>query len=280
MDSRNHLEDYLLKKLTIVLRSSSNRVKFVFLIFVLGTAGSGKSELTGVFTRWLELQGEDAMAANLDPGAITIPYSANVDVRDYVQVEVLMEKFGLGPNGGLMLASEMILEIIDQIVSDIEDFMPDIALIDTPGQMELFAFRDVGAQIAEEISDNGKGILYLFDAGLCRDPLNYVMNMFLASAINSRFLLPQISVLSKADLLGEELETIEGWGQDPFRLEEAINNRLTGINRLISQDMMQVIDRLGIEFNPISFTVRSNLGFNRLYSEISRIFMAGEPFTT
>jgi len=39
------------------------------------------------------------------------------------------------------------------------------------------------------------------------------MNMFLASAVNSRFLLPQISVLSKADLL-EELEEIEGWAED------------------------------------------------------------------
>ncbi len=84
----------------------------MYLIFVLGTAGSGKSELTGVFTRWLELQGENAMAVNLDPGAISIPYSANVDVRDYIRVESLMEEYGLGPNGGLMLASEMMLEIV------------------------------------------------------------------------------------------------------------------------------------------------------------------------
>ncbi|UCH57528.1 MAG: ATP/GTP-binding protein, partial [Candidatus Bathyarchaeota archaeon] len=201
----------------------------MFLIFVLGTAGSGKSELTGVFTRWLELQGEDAMAVNLDPGAITVPYSANVDVRDYIRVEALMEEYGLGPNGGLMLASEMMLEIIDQLSSDIEDFDPDIALVDTPGQMEMFAFRDVGAKIAEEISDEGKGVIYLFDAGFCRDPLNYVMNMFLASAVSNRFLIPQVSVLSKADLLGGELEEIEGWAEDSLLLEEAINSRLTGL---------------------------------------------------
>ena len=252
----------------------------MFLIFVLGTAGSGKSELTGVFTRWLEIQGEDAMAVNLDPGAITLPYSANVDVRDYVRVEALMEEYGLGPNGGLMLASEMMLEIVDQLSSDIDDFDPDIALVDTPGQMEMFAFRDVGAQIAEEISDEGKGLIYLFDAGFSRDPLNYVMNMFLASAINNRFLLPQISVLSKADLLETELEEIESWAEDPIELEDAINSRLTGMNRLMSQDMMEVINRLGVEFTPIPFSTRTNLGFNRLYSEVSRVFMAGEPFTT
>jgi len=252
----------------------------MFLIFVLGTAGSGKSELTSVFTRWLEMQGENAMAVNLDPGAITIPYSANVDVRDYIRVESLMEEYGLGPNGGLMLASEMMLEIVGQVASDIDDFGPDVAIIDTPGQMEMFAFRDVGARIAEEISDEGKGVIYLFDAGFCRDPLNYVMNMFLASAINNRFLLPMISVLSKADLLEDELEVVEGWGEEPLLLEDAIDSRLTGMNRLISQDMMGVINRLGVDFAPIAFSTRSNLGFNRLYSEVSRVFMAGEPFTS
>jgi GTPase SAR1 family protein len=252
----------------------------LFLIFILGTAGSGKSELTGVFTRWLEMQGEDAMAVNLDPGAIVIPYSANVDVRDYIRVESLMEQYNLGPNGGLMLASEMMVEIIDQLATDIDDFGPDVAIVDTPGQLEMFAFRDIGARIAEGISDEGKGIIYLFDSSFSRDPLNYVMNMFLASAINSRFLLPQISVLSKADLLGEELEEMEGWAEDPLLLEEAINSRLTGLDRLLSQDMMEVIGRLGIDFNPIPVSTKTNLGFNRLYSEVSRVFMGGEPFTT
>jgi hypothetical protein len=44
--------------------------------------------------------------------------------------------------------------------------------------------------------------------------------------------------------------------------------------------MMDVIDRLGIEFMPIPFSTRTNLGFNRLYSEVTRVFMGGEPFTT
>jgi hypothetical protein len=44
--------------------------------------------------------------------------------------------------------------------------------------------------------------------------------------------------------------------------------------------MMEVINRLGIEFTPIPFSTRTNLGFNRLYSEVTRVFMGGEPFTT
>ena len=250
------------------------------LAFVVGTAGSGKSELTAAFTRWLELQGEDAMAVNLDPGAIVLPYSANVDVREYIRVEDIMEKYGLGPNGGLMLACDMMVEMVDQLARDIEDFGPDIALIDTPGQMELFAFRDIGARIADGLSDESKGIIYLFDSAFCRDPLNYVMNMFIVSAINNRFLLPQISVLSKADLLKEEeLEEISGWSEDPLLMEDAINRRLTGLNRLMSQDMLEVIGRLGIDFAPIPVSSRTNLGFNVLFAEMSRVFVRGERFT-
>jgi hypothetical protein len=89
-----------------------------------------------------------------------------------------------------------------------------------------------------------------------------------------------VSLLSKADILGEELEEIEGWAENPTLLENSIDERLTGLNRLISQDMMEVINRLGVDFAPIPFSTKTNLGFNRLYSEISRVFMGGEPFTT
>lgn len=250
------------------------------LAFVLGTAGSGKSELTAALSRWLELQGEDVLAVNLDPGALVLPYSANVDVREYIRVEDIMVKYNLGPNGGLVLACDMMVEIVDQLALDIEDFGPDIALVDTPGQMELFAFRDIGASIAEGLSDESKGIIYLFDSVFCRDPLNYVMNMFIASAINSRFLLPQISVLSKADLLEEEeLNGVSGWADDPELLEEAINNRLTGLNRLLSHDMMEVISRLGIDFAPIPVSSKTHLGFTRLYAEMTRVLAGGERFT-
>ena len=248
--------------------------------FVIGTAGSGKSELTASFARWLELQGENVIAVNLDPGAIILPYSANVDVRDYIKVEDVMEEYSLGPNGGLVLACDIMVEIVDQLASDIDLFGPDIAIVDTPGQMELFAFRDIGARIAEGLSDEPEGVIYLFDSSFCRDPLNYVMNMFIALAINSRFMIPQISVLSKADLLeDEELNEISGWAHDSLMLEEAINSRLTGLNRLISQDMMEVINKLGMEFTPIPVSSRTNLGFTRLYAEMSRIFVGGERFT-
>lgn len=250
------------------------------IVFILGTAGSGKSELTGSFTNWLEHQGEDVISVNLDPGAIALPYSPSVSVRDYVKVEEVMEEYALGPNGGLMLACDMIIDFIDEIYREIQEFVPEVVLIDTPGQMELFAFRDTGARIAERLAEESKAIVYLFDSVFCRDPLNYVMNMFIASAINTRFLLPQVSALSKADLLSEEeIEEITGWSEDTLLLEAAIDSRLEGVDRILSQDMMDIINRLGLEFNPMPISSRTYEGFSWLYSELTRILTRGEKFT-
>jgi GTP1/Obg family GTP-binding protein len=106
------------------------------------------------------------------------------------------------------------------------------------------------------------------------------MNMFLASAINIRFQLPQFQVLSKIDILKEtELEEIQAWSDDPTRLETAIDAKLGGMNREISQDMLEVIERIGLEFNLIPVSSKTHDGFNTLYGELQRVFTGGEKFT-
>lgn len=250
------------------------------LIFVLGTAGSGKSTFTAKFTRFLEFHREDVMAVNLDPGSLILPYAANVDVREYIKVEEIMEEYGLGPNGGLMLAHDMMAGIVEDLSNDIEDFTPDICIVDTPGQMELFAFRNIGAQIAQELTDAEKGVIYIFDGLQCRDPLNYVMNMFLASAINTKFFLPQYHIISKIDALDEaQIEEMMSWSEDPYALEESIDARLTGMNRTMSQDMIEIIGRIGMDFDPIPVSSVNNEGFTDLYSKLMLTFTDGGKFT-
>lgn len=250
------------------------------LIFVLGTAGSGKSTFTAKFTRFLEYHREDVMAVNLDPGSMILPYAANVDVREYIKVEEIMEEYGLGPNGGLMLAHDMMSGIVEDLSNDIEEFTPDICIVDTPGQMELFAFRNIGAEIAQNLTDVEKGVIYIFDGMQCRDPLNYVMNMFLATAINTKFFLPQYHLISKIDALDEfQLAEMVSWSEDQFALEEAVDARLTGLNRIMSQDMMEIINRIGLEFQPIPVSSVTNDGFSDLYAQLMMTFTDGGKFT-
>ncbi len=65
------------------------------IMFIIGTAGSGKSLFTAAFSEWLKMSKQDIAVVNMDPGALRLPYSPDVDVRNYVDVGNIMEKYEL-----------------------------------------------------------------------------------------------------------------------------------------------------------------------------------------
>jgi len=252
----------------------------MFIVFILGTAGSGKSLLTAAFSEWLKISKQDVSIVNLDPGVLTLPYSPDVDVRDYVNVESLMEKYSLGPNGALVMAADLIADDIEQISKEVEELKSDIVLVDTSGQMELFAFRASGPYIANELTKEPKAIVYLFDAVFSLDPLNYVSNLFLSAAIYNRFLQPQVHLLSKCDLLPKtEVDKIVDWSASPEALESSIEQKLEGTKRLLSRNMMSAIYRLGLKFLLIPVSAKTNDGIINFNTSIERILGGGEKYT-
>jgi GTPase SAR1 family protein len=252
----------------------------VFIAFIIGTAGSGKSLLTASFSEWLKINEQDVATLNLDPGAIKLPYTPDIDVRDYITIDEIMDEYELGPNGALIMAADLIAGEIENISREIEELNPDILLVDTPGQMELFAFRASGPYIAREISRDPKAIIYLFDAVFSLNPLNYVSNMFLSAAVYMRFLLPQLHVLSKCDLLFQgDVDIIIEWSEDRAALEAAINKKLEGERRLLSHRLSRAIYQLGLNFPLISVSAKTNEGFLDLNAALERIFAGGEKIT-
>jgi len=252
----------------------------MFIVFIIGTAGSGKSLLTASFTDWLRLSKQNVIAVNLDPGVFTLPYTPDIDIRDYIKIEQLMEQYGLGPNGALIMAADLIAEETERLGEEIATFNPDIALIDTPGQMELFAFRASGPYIANELTKEPRALIYLFDSVFSSNPLNYVSNVFLAAAVYNRFFTPQVHVLSKSDLLPpEDMNRIVDWSADPTALEAAIEEKLTGTRRLLSRDVIHAVYRLGLKFLLIPVSAKTNEGFVSLNATLERILASGEKFT-
>lgn len=252
----------------------------MFIVFIIGTAGSGKSLLTAVFSEWLKMSRQDVTAVNLDPGVLKLPYSPDVDVRNYVDVGDLMEKYGLGPNGALIMAADLIADEIERISGEIEDLKSDVVVVDTPGQMELFAFRASGPYIASELTREPKAIVYLFDAVFSLDPLNYVSNLFLSAAVYNRFLLPQVHLLSKCDLLPkEDVNKVVDWSANPEALESTIEEKLEGTRRLLSRNMMRAIYQLGLEFLLIPASAKTNEGMINFNMALERILAEGEKYT-
>ena len=252
----------------------------MFIIFIIGTAGSGKSLLTASFDEWLKVEKQKTATVNLDPGALTLPYVPDIDIRNYIDINRIMREHWLGPNGALVLAADLIAEEAERLGSEIEDLQSDVVIVDTPGQMELFAFRASGPYIANELTKEPKAIVYLFDAVFSFNPLNYVSNMFLSAAVYNRFFFPQLHVLSKCDLLPpEEANRIVEWSVDPEALEVVIEEKLSGTRRLLSREMIQAIYRLGLQFHLIPVSGKTNEGLINLGSALERILAGGEQFT-
>ncbi|MCK5563590.1 ATP/GTP-binding protein, partial [Candidatus Bathyarchaeota archaeon] len=170
---------------------------------------------------------------------------------------------------------------VEDLSNDIEDFTPDICIVDTPGQMELFAFRDIGAQIAQELTDVEKGVIYIFDGVQCSNPLNYVSNLFLSAAVYNRFFVPQTYVLSKCDLLpSEDVNRIIDWSTSPNALEMTIEEKLSGTRRLLSRDMAHAVYQLGLRFLLIPVSAKTNEGLTNLNAMLERVSTEGEKFTS
>lgn len=212
------------------------------------------------------------VTVSLDPGAMKLPYSPDVDIRNYVSVERLMEEYDLGPNGALLMAADLIAGEAHRVRDELEALRPDYVLVDTPGQIELFAFRASGPYLTKELTSDPKAVIYLFDSAFSSSPLNYVSNMFLSAAVFNRLLLPQIHLLSKADLIPESLvERIVEWGSEPETLETAIEEQIPGSTQLLTRDIAQALSSIGLSFSLIPVSAKDTSGFVDFHALLTRV---------
>ena len=178
------------------------------------------------------------------------------------------------------MAADLIADEVERLSDEIASFKTDVVLIDTPGQMELFAFRQSGPYLANELATESKALIYLFDSVFSSHPQNYVSNIFLAAAVYNRFLIPQVHVLSKSDLLPEEeMRSIVDWSADPYKLEAAIDEKLDGTKRLLARETVRTVYRLGLKFLLIPVAAKTNEGFTNLNAALERILSGGEKYT-
>jgi GTPase SAR1 family protein len=250
-------------------------VHSLFTIFIVGTAGSGKSLLTSSLKEWLKLKDQNVAALNLDPGAAVLPYAPDIDVKDLINIENIMHDYQLGPNGALIMASDLIADHIEELKESIEEASPDVLLVDTPGQIELFAFRESGPCITQNLSSDSKVVIYLFDAPFVKKPFNFVSSMFMAAAVYTRLLQPQIYALSKSDLITEdELNLIISWIEDFELLEEALEASPT--QSLFCKELIKGLARTDLIQDLIPTSAKTNYGLVELYAAVTRVCSGGE----
>ena len=198
-------------------------------LFIVGTAGAGKSSLVTSFQRWSRFLETEVIAVNLDPGAERVHYDAEFDVRDLISLSEVMDEYDLGPNGAQILAADLVAAQASEVAEELHAIAGDLVVVDTPGQVELFAFREASNHLIEVLGRDQAAIIYLFDPMLSKSPSGFVSQMLLSSIVEFRLGLPTKNVLSKSDLLSdEELEQIIEWSERLEILEFALYNEAGG----------------------------------------------------
>ena len=246
-------------------------------IFLVGMAGSGKSTLTGAYLDWLRSRDQNVLALNLDPGATALPYNPDLDSRNYVNVQQIMLDYSLGPNGALIMASDLLADHLEEMRQQIDQVNPDIVLADTPGQIELFAFREGGRFIANELTDDKRAIMYVMDSHFTREPLNFISSLYLAAAIYSRVMQPQLYVLSKADLVQEtDIDRIINWTTDQDLFDEALLSVTDQNMSLVIKELASAIFASGLVSEPIPVSAKNNTGLVELDAAITRLLTGGD----
>ena len=245
-------------------------------IFVTGTAGSGKSLLTSKIYEYYTRNGAFAAVLNLDPGVHSLPYTCDVDVRDFVDIVSIMRQYDLGPNGSLIMANDLIASKIDELQNEIDRINPDYLLVDTPGQIELFAYRTSGPFFIQNLRSEEKANIFLFDGSLITSPINFVSISLLATSIKLRLDVPTVNVLTKSDLIGEKLKDVLSWSSSLRTLEEAVAKETDGDTYSLITNVLRGLNLSGFAQGLIPISNVTGEGIVNLEIALSRVINLGE----
>ena len=151
----------------------------------------------------------------------------------------------------------------------------EIVLVDTPGQIELFAYRSASIKITRSFPADSTLLVFLFDSSLVVNVSGYLSVNLLATSVQLRLNLPIVHVISKSDLIKEnQIEDILDWRENPY---DAVD-QLYGMNREFALKISHIIEGMGdIPLLPVSSL--SGDGLDLLSAQLSRTFAAGEDWS-
>lgn len=239
----------------------------------MGTAGSGKTTLVEKFGEWIEgNRGTRVSRVNLDPGAEFLPYAPDFDVRNTVRVEEIMRSEGLGPNGALLRAFDVIAQRAGEICDEIVSAEGEIKLIDMPGQSEVFIFHGSGSLFLEALSVKAPTIaVFLIDSSALNSAANFVALLMLAVSVQVRVGVPMVYAVSKSDVLSE--------GVDPERLlrsapafKRLIRKTARGVSADVSYSTVGLLLKIIPRQRMLKVSAVLGRGMRELYDTIHEAF--------
>mmetsp|Transcript_39317 Transcript_39317/g.113763 ORF Transcript_39317/g.113763 Transcript_39317/m.113763 type:complete len:272 (-) Transcript_39317:97-912(-) len=178
--------------------------------FVMGPAGCGKSTYCAIIQEHFRVSlRRNCRVVNLDPAAESFAYDCEIDIRELISVDDVMEELNYGPNGGLVYAMEYITANMSWLEDQVNSFLDDDYLIfDCPGQIELYSHLSVMREIVDMLQNNDYRVagVYCLDINFIEDGAKYLAGGLAALTAMVNLELPHINVLTKCDLLRDKEE--------------------------------------------------------------------------
>jgi GTPase SAR1 family protein len=194
-----------------------------------------------------------------------------------VRLDEVMKDYGLGPNGAQIVCADMMALNAKELSDTMDTFKTNYALIDTPGQMELFAFRQSSTVIVDALGKEDSFLVFLSDPALARTPNGFVSTLMLGAITHFRFAVPFLNVLSKSDTLTEqELDAVLEWGRSPDALYAALTEANIDARTVQSVELLKAMENVGMYREIVPASSETPSGMEDIYDGIQEAFEGGE----
>ncbi|QSS60836.1 transcription factor Fet5 [Histoplasma capsulatum] len=176
-----------------------------FGVLVMGPAGAGKTTFCTALIQHLQTTRRSCFYVNLDPAAESFSYEPDLDIRELITLEDVMEELGLGPNGGLMYCFEFLLQNLDFLTEALDPLTDEYLIIfDMPGQIELYTHVPLLPSLIQHLSRAGPLNISLCAAYLLESTFVIDRAKFFAGALSAMSAMimlemPHVNILSKMD---------------------------------------------------------------------------------
>ena len=173
---------------------------------VLGPAGAGKTTFCSAMVQHLRNNRRSCFYINLDPAAEDFVYEPDVDIKDLISLEDVMEELHLGPNGGLIYCFEFLMENLDFITDPLETVTDEyLIIIDMPGQIELYTHIPIIPTLLKHLTRGSLNIsmcvAYLLESTFIVDRAKFFAGTLSAMSAMLMMEIPHVNILSKMDLV-------------------------------------------------------------------------------
>jgi hypothetical protein len=212
---------------------------------------------------------------NLDPACLETPFDPDFDIRSLFTTKGIMKKDKLGPNAAIVRCSDLMAERAKEIANLIANIDVDFRLIDTPGQTEIFVFRESGPRIMRALAGKDYTVaVMLFDKALTSTPIDIATAQLMTLVVQLRIGIPMITAVSKADL--SQNPDIDSLLSNQTLLTKAIEKELKegGAYKDLSLELPSLIKAFKPAMRIPVTSAKTGRGFDELLDIIKETYCA------